>query len=83
MPTASPNTISTAQIDQGANLYGDCLLALNARTGKLIWYFQMIHHDIWDYDNDTTPMLDGQHNGKKINVVAQPARLVFFRYSTV
>ena len=29
---------------------GDCLLALDARTGKRLWYFQFVHHDLWDYD---------------------------------
>src|ERR1043166_1714049 len=37
-----------------------------ARTGKLIWYFQMVHHDIWDYDNGTTPMLlTVRHDGSQ------------------
>ena len=53
-------------------MFGDCLLALNARTGKLIWYFQMVHHDIWDYDNGTAPMLlTVRHAGKTIDAVAQ------------
>ena len=41
----------------GNDLYADCLLALNARTGKLLWYFQNVHHDLWDYDNTAAPML--------------------------
>ena len=40
---------------KGADLYGDCLVALNARTGKLIWYYQLVHHDIWDYDPPAAP----------------------------
>ena len=55
----------------GNDLYADCLLALNARTGKLLWYFQNVHHDIWDYDNTAAPMLTTiTKNGKKIDVVA-------------
>lgn len=72
IPTASPKYNFYGADRTGANLFGDCLLALNARTGKLIWYFQMVHHDIWDYDNGTAPMLlTVRHNGKMRDVVAQ------------
>ncbi len=72
VPTASPKYNFYGANRTGANLFGDCLLALNARTGKLIWYFQMVHHDIWDYDNGTAPMLlTVRHNGKSLDVVAQ------------
>jgi quinoprotein glucose dehydrogenase len=78
VPTASPKYNFYGADRPGANLYGDCLLALNARTGKLIWYYQMVHHDIWDYDNDATPMLTTvQHNGKKVDVVAQAGKVGF------
>src|SRR5581483_4966468 len=56
----------------GSNLFGNCLLALDARTGKRLWHFQMVHHDIWDYDNATAPkLLSVVHNGVKVNVVVQ------------
>ena len=72
VPTASPKYNFYGANRTGANLFGDCLLALNARTGKLIWYFQMVHHDIWDYDNGTTPMLlTVRHDGKMVDAVAQ------------
>jgi quinoprotein glucose dehydrogenase len=78
VPTASPKYNFYGANRPGANLYGDCLLALNARTGKLIWYYQMVHHDIWDYDNDSTPMLTTvQHHGKKVDVVAQAGKVGF------
>jgi quinoprotein glucose dehydrogenase len=35
---------------RGQNLFANCLLALDAETGKLKWYFQFIHHDLWDWD---------------------------------
>ena len=41
----------------GANLFGTSLLALDARTGKRLWHFQMVHHDLWDYDNTAAPQL--------------------------
>jgi glucose dehydrogenase len=63
---------------KGANLFGDCLLALDARTGKRIWDFQMVHHDIWDYDNATAPkLLTIRHNGKLVDVVAQAGKTGF------
>lgn len=41
----------------GENLYGNCVLALNAETGKHIWHYQTVHHDIWDYDLSAPPNL--------------------------
>jgi quinoprotein glucose dehydrogenase len=77
-PTASPKYNFYGANRPGANLFGDSLLALNARTGKLVWYYQMVHHDIWDYDNDSTPMLTTvSHNGKKVDVVAQAGKVGF------
>src|SRR5207244_10397000 len=59
----------------GQNLFGDCLLALDARTGKRLWHFQMVHHDVWDYDNTTAPkLLTIRHNGQNVDVVAQPGK---------
>ncbi len=55
----------------GADLFGDCLLALDARTGKYLWHFQVVHHDLWDYDLTTAPkLLTIKHDGKKVDVVA-------------
>ena len=41
----------------GANLFANCLIALDARTGKRLWHFQNVHHDLWDYDNTAAPQL--------------------------
>jgi quinoprotein glucose dehydrogenase len=55
----------------GNNLFADCLLALDARTGKYLWHFQTIHHDIWDYDPTAAPQLvTVKQAGKSIDVVA-------------
>jgi quinoprotein glucose dehydrogenase len=55
----------------GANLFGDSLLALNARTGKRIWHYQFVHHDLWDYGGNQAPQLfTVTQNGKKIDAVA-------------
>jgi quinoprotein glucose dehydrogenase len=57
---------------RGANLYGNCVLALNATTGKYIWHFQTVHHDLWDYDLPAPPNLVTIHrDGKAIDAVAQ------------
>jgi quinoprotein glucose dehydrogenase len=59
----------------GANLFGDCLLALNARTGKRLWHQQLVHHDLWDYDPNTAPkLLTVKHDGKDVDIVAQPTK---------
>jgi quinoprotein glucose dehydrogenase len=55
----------------GNNLYADCLLALDARTGKHLWHFQTVHHDVWDYDPDAAPQLvTVKHEGKTVDAVA-------------
>ncbi len=78
VPTASPKYNFYGANRTGSNLFADCLLALNARTGKRIWHFQMVHHDIWDYDNATAPkLLTVRHNGKTVDVVAQAGKTGF------
>jgi quinoprotein glucose dehydrogenase len=63
---------------KGADLYSDCLLALDARTGKLKWYFQFVHHDLWDYDPTTSPkLLTVNHDGKMVDIVAQATKQGF------
>jgi quinoprotein glucose dehydrogenase len=75
VPTASPKYNFYGANRAGANLFGDCLLAINARTGKLVWHFQMVHHDIWDYDNSNAPeLLTVRHNGKMVDVVAEAGK---------
>src|SRR5690606_37248080 len=54
----------------GSNLFGNCILALDARTGKRIWHFQTVHHDIWDYDLTAAPQLiTVEHDGEEIDAV--------------
>lgn len=55
----------------GDNLFANCLLALDARTGKKIWHYQLVHHDIWDRDPPAPPnLLEIVRNGKKVKAVA-------------
>jgi quinoprotein glucose dehydrogenase len=59
----------------GDNLFADTLLALDAATGKRIWHFQGIHHDIWDRDFPSPPTLVTLHrNGRAIDAVAQTTK---------
>jgi len=77
-PTASPKYNFFGADRTGANLFGDCLLALDARTGKRLWHFQMVHHDIWDYDDATAPkLLTVVHEGKRVDAVAQLSKQGF------
>jgi quinoprotein glucose dehydrogenase len=62
----------------GPDLYANCLLALDARTGKLKWYFQFVHHDLWDFDAVTSPkLLTVNHDGKMVDIVAQATKQGF------
>jgi quinate dehydrogenase (quinone) len=62
----------------GQNLFGNSLVALDARTGKRLWHFQTVHHDLWDYDLPSAPrLLTVKHNGKTVEAVAQPTKQGF------
>jgi glucose dehydrogenase len=77
-PTASAKYNFYGADRGGANLFSDCLLALDARTGKRLWHFQMVHHDIWDYDDATAPkLLTVRHDGKPVDIVAQVSKQGF------
>jgi quinoprotein glucose dehydrogenase len=62
----------------GANLYANCLLALDATTGKRIWHFQVIHHDVWDRDLSSPPALVSiNKNGNNVEAVALTTKTGF------
>lgn len=70
-PLGSPTYDYYGADREGANLFGNCILALDARTGKRIWHFQTVHHDLWDYDLTAAPqLLTIRHEGNTIDVVA-------------
>lgn len=71
IPTSCPSPDYYGGERLGQNLYGNSIVALRASTGKMIWYFQVVHHDLWDYDIAAQPMLiEVNKNGKKIPAVA-------------
>ena len=62
----------------GNNLFSDSLVCLDARSGKRIWHYQLVHHDIWDWDVAAPPILvDITVNGRKIKAVAQVMKQAF------
>jgi len=70
-PTASAKYELYGGDRHGDNLYADCLLALDARTGKHLWHFQTVHHDLWDSDPSAAPQLvTVKHEGKTVDAVA-------------
>jgi quinoprotein glucose dehydrogenase len=61
---------------KGKNLFGNCLLAIEAATGKLKWHYQLVHHDLWDYDLPAPPnLITIEHDGKKVDAVAQVTKM--------
>lgn len=63
---------------KGADLFSDCLLALDARTGRRLWHYQTVHHDVWDRDLPCPPTLVTlSHKGKKVDALAQPTKTGF------
>lgn len=71
LPHGSPTYDFYGGDRKGANLFGNSLVALDARTGKLKWYFQTVHHDTWDYDLESPAILfDVTRNGAKIPALA-------------
>ena len=62
----------------GDNLFGESVLALDARTGRRVWHFQMIRHDIWDYDTPTAPnLVDVTVEGRRRRIVVQTTKQGF------
>ena len=60
---------------KGNNLFANSLVALDAKTGKRLWHFQTIHHDLWDYDLPNSPkLLTVRHDGRDVDVVAQATK---------
>jgi quinoprotein glucose dehydrogenase len=59
----------------GANLFANCLLVLNAQTGKRVWHYQFVHHDMWDRDLPAAPVLvTVTHDGRQVDAVAQTTK---------
>ena len=75
VPTGSPSVDYWGGTRLGDNRYGNAVTALRASTGKVIWSFQTVHHDLWDYDNASPPALvNVVHDGRTIPAVLQTTK---------
>lgn len=71
VPTSSPSPDYYGGERKGSNLYANSVVALRASTGKVVWYFQVVHHDLWDYDVASQPVLiTMKRNGRDVPAVA-------------
>ncbi|MBO9632230.1 MAG: pyrroloquinoline quinone-dependent dehydrogenase [Chitinophagaceae bacterium] len=76
--TGSPSYDFYGADREGKNLFANCVVALDASTGKHIWHFQTIHHDLWDYDLPAPPnLVTLEKEGKLIDAVAQTSKVGF------
>jgi quinoprotein glucose dehydrogenase len=74
--TGSPKPNFSGGRHLGQNLFANCVIALDARTGKRLWHFQEIHHDIWDLDISAPPNLATiTRDGRRIDVVAAVTKM--------
>jgi len=75
MPFGAPAANYYGGDRPGANLFGNSTVAVDATTGKYLWHFQTVHHDLWDSDNPPAPSLfDITQNGQKVPVLAQSGK---------
>ena len=78
VPLSAPTAAYYGGHRPGDNLFSNSLVALDAATGERIWHFQMVHHDIWEYDNMGPPILgDITVDGRRIKAVMQPNKTAF------
>ena len=78
LPLTAPTSHFYGGLRSGDNLFSTSLVAVNARTGKRIWHFQTVHHDIWDYDLPAAPVVaDITVDAKPVKAVAQVSKVGF------
>jgi quinoprotein glucose dehydrogenase len=72
VPTGSASPDYYGGLRPGDNKWANAVVALRARTGEIAWGFQLVHHDLWDYDTASPPLLTTlRHNGEDVPVVIQ------------
>ena len=78
LPVTAPTSHFYGGLRPGDNLFGTSLVAVEAATGKRVWHFQTVRHDIWDYDLPAAPVVvDLMQNGKPVQAVAQVSKVGF------
>ncbi|MEO0998332.1 MAG: PQQ-binding-like beta-propeller repeat protein, partial [Pseudomonadota bacterium] len=76
LPTSSPTIDHYGAQRPGANLYANSVVALDVRTGELVWHAQLVHHDVWDYDLPSQPLLtDLRIDGVTVPVLVQNTKM--------
>ena len=76
LPVSEPGANFYGGDRPGNNLFGDSIVALDAETGKMKWYFQTVHHELWDYNLPPAPgLIDIVKDGKKIPALAQVGKI--------
>ncbi len=74
--SASPDFFGGERL--GHNLFANSVVALRASTGQMLWHYQVVHHDLWDYDVPAQPLLFTMHrNGRDIPALAQTTKMGF------
>jgi glucose dehydrogenase len=78
IPTNPPTIDFFGGFRPGANLFGTSILALDVKSGKRVWHFQTVHHDIWNFDNPNAPvLLDVNVNGRRTPILVQTTKQGF------
>ena len=78
-PTGNPSEEYNGDTRPGDNLYSDCILALDRKTGKLKWHYQFTPHDLWDWDStETSVMINAEWQGKPRKLMLHADRNGFF-----
>jgi quinoprotein glucose dehydrogenase len=78
LPVSTPTNDYYGGDRPGDGLYGDSLVCLEAKTGKKVWHYQLVHHGLWDYDTPAAPnLIDITVGGKAIKAVAQVTKQAF------
>ena len=75
IPTGTPRYDFYGGNREGDNLFGNSLIALDAETGQRLWHFQIVHHDLWDFDLPAAPkLMTVTKDGERIPIVVQPTK---------
>ncbi|MDH5804036.1 MAG: PQQ-binding-like beta-propeller repeat protein, partial [Gemmatimonadota bacterium] len=78
IPTDTPTNDYYGGERLGQNLYGTSLIALDVRTGERVWHYQMVHHDVWNYDNPNAPkVVDVNIDGRMVPMVIETTKQGF------
>ncbi len=78
LPVSGPGANYYGGDRPGANLFGNSLVALDMKTGKLKWYYQIVHHELWDYNLPPSPtLIDIKKDGKTIPALVQVGKTAY------